>query len=634
MNHSKSFRKCVITVMAVLMTFSSTWATDAPKKTRDRALQILPAETLFCVRVNNLESACTAVNEYLKGVAPESLDVKDKVLSRLTKRLGSKRLRGVNTKGTFAIFGVNLPGKENAANPFANLFVGGLVQVRNYEKFVSGNSNVGQADDDGISKLTVDGKEEAIVTRKGRFAVMCPPRSREKLIRFKKMRIGRKRGLGALLDESEKELLRASPIWLYGNVQQGSKLLAPMIFAKIESMKAEIKKAQEEGKTAMMDPAAIVDFYIEMFEILLKGTDRLGIGIVPTAEKCTFTLQCKAVEGTLLAQLLSAPEGGNLDELIGYLENGAFMNIIAKVDRKGMNVGYMKMFDLFTSISPDSIGKADTDRLKKLTTRFINAMGDGIAITMKPGDEESGPLSFKYVIKVKDEKAFKEVMEEEIRMINEGMFNKIYKSFGLDINLGIETETATYRGVEIGSATLSFEIADENSPDAEMIDKIWGEGLKYRWALLDGYCVYAFGGDCNKNIRKLIDQIKAGGPDGLASEIRTAIDVFEGDDEKEDGEYDFGGTFNFVRMLNMSSGFIAASGGPKIKPLDLPTKSNIVFAGRSRDGKLLIESVLPKQHLLEIKAAGEKFGQEMAKGVMEMQMKELKKKKTENNPGS
>ncbi|NIP25989.1 MAG: hypothetical protein GWN67_16740 [Phycisphaerae bacterium] len=224
-------------------------------------------------------------------------------------------------------------------------------------------------------------------------------------------------------------------------------------------------------------------------------------------------------------------------------------------------------------------------------------------------------------------------------MINEGMFNKIYKSIGLDINLGIETETDTYRGVEIGSATLSFEIADENSPDAEMIDKIWGEGLKYRWALLDGYCVYAFGGDCNKNIRKLIDQIKAGGPDELASEIRTAIDVFEADDEKEDGEYDFGGTFNFVRMLNMSSGFIAATGGLEIKPLDLPTRSNIVFAGRSIDGKLLIEGVLPKQHLLEIRDAGEKFGEEMAKGVMEMQMKELEKKemekkKTEESPGS
>ncbi|MHC4692457.1 MAG: hypothetical protein ACYS67_06935, partial [Planctomycetota bacterium] len=576
MNYSKSFKKSVIIVLAVLMTVGSAWAGERTKQRRGWGLQVLPAETLFCVRVNNLDDTCTALNEYLKGVAPESLDVKDKVLSGLAKRLGGKRLRGVNTKGTFAIFGVNLPSKENTANPFANLFIGGVVQVRNYEKFVSGNPNVGQADDDGISKLTVDGKEEAIVTRKGRFAVMCPPRSREKLIRFKKMRVGRKRGLGALLDESEKELLRASPVWLYGNVQQASKLFAPMLFAQIESMKAEIKKAQEEGKTVMMDPAAIVDFYIEMFEMLLKGTDRLGIGIVPAAEKCTFTLQCKAVDGTLLEQLLSAPEGGNLDELIRYLENGAFANIIAKVDRKGMNVGYMKMIDLIASLSPDAMGKAETDRLKKLTTRFINAIGDGVAISMKPGDGESGPFSFKYVIKVKDEKAFKEVMEEEIRMINEGMFNKIYKSFGLDINLGIETDTATYRGVEIGSATLSFEIADGNSPDTEMIDKIWGEGLKYRWALLDGYCVYAFGGGCNKNIRKLIDQIKAGGPDGLASEIQTAIDVFEGDDEKEDEEYDFGGTFNLVRMLNMASGFITATVGLEIKPLDLPTQSNIV----------------------------------------------------------
>jgi hypothetical protein len=617
--------------MAVLMTVGSAWATDAAKRTRGGALQMLPAETLFCVRVNNLDSTFTAVNEYLKGVAPDSFDAKDEVLSKLTEMLGGKKPRAVNVKGTFAVFGVNLPSKEPAVNPFANLFVGGLVQVRNYRKFVSGNPNVGEADDEGISKITVDGEEEAIVTRKGRFAVVCPPRSRDKLIRFKKMRIGRKRGLGALLDDSEKELFRASPIWLYGNVQQASKLFAPMIFGQIEAMKGLMKMTQEQNKIAMVNPAAIVDFYIEIFEMLLKGTDSLAIGIVPTAEKCTFTLQCKAVDDTLMAKLLVAPEGGNLLELLGYLENGTFVNVVTKVDRKGMNLGYMKMIDFFAAISPDAMGKAEVDKLKKLTAKSINAIGDCIAISMKPGDAKSGPFSFKYVIQVKDEQAFKEVIEEELKMIEDGMFDKMYKSFGLDVHLGIKRKTATYRGVEVGSAKLSFKMADEDSPEAEMIDKIWGKGLRYRWALLDGYCVYAFGGDCDKNIRKLIDQVKAGGPDGLASEIQTAVDIFDDDDEEDDEEYDFGGTFNLVRMLNMVSGFVAASGGPQVKPLDMLTKSNIVFAGRSREGKLLVETVLPKQHLLEIKAAGEKFGKEMEKGVKEMQKKK-EKKETEENP--
>jgi hypothetical protein len=362
--------------------------------------------------------------------------------------------------------------------------------------------------------------------------------------------------------------------------------------------------------------------------MLLKGTDRVGIGIAPKAEKCTFTLQYKAVDGTLLAQLLDAQEGGDISELLGYLENGAFMNLVGKVDRKGMNLGYMKMFDIFAAISPDAISTAETDKLKKMTTRFIDAIGDGVAISMKPGDEKSGPFSFKYIIRVRDEKAFKEVMEEEIKMINEGMFDKIYKSFGLDINLGIESDTATYRGVEIFSATLSFKMADEDSPEAEMVDKIWGRGLQYRWALLDGYCAYAFGSDSDKIIRKLIDRIKAGGPEELASEINTAIDVFEADDDQDDEDYDFGGTVNFVRILNMMSGFIAASGGPQIEPLDMPTKSNIVFAGRTREGKLIVKSVLPKQHLLETKAAAKKFGKEMEKGVKEMQKKKAKKKKT------
>jgi len=164
MTYSKSFKKGVITVLVVLMTVGGAWAGDAAKKRGSWALQVLPAKTLFCVKIRNLDSTCTAVNEYLKGVAPESFDAKDGVLSRLAKMLDSKRPRGVNVKGTFAIFGVNLPSKEAAVNPFANVFVGGLVQVTNYDNFVSRNPNVGEPDNEGISTITMDGREKAVGT--------------------------------------------------------------------------------------------------------------------------------------------------------------------------------------------------------------------------------------------------------------------------------------------------------------------------------------------------------------------------------------------------------------------------------------------------------------------------------------
>lgn len=615
----ENLKKGVSIALMLLITTGGAWAGSAAEETGGSALQMLPAETLFCVMARNLDSAGTAVNAYLKGVAPESFDAKDEVLSKLGEMLGGERLRGVNLEGTFAIFGVDLPSKEAPVNPFANLFMGALLQVSDYENFVSRNPNVGEADADGISTITVHGRADALVTKCGRFAVMCPPRSRDGLIRFKKMRIGTGRGLGDVLDESEKQLLRASPIWAYGNVQQSSKLFAPVLFAQLEGVKVMLKKAQEQGKGGIADPAAAIDFYSKIIEMVIKGADHAAIAVAPTAEKCRFTFQAKAVDGTMLWDLFGAPEYADLTGMLGYLDDGTFMNIVTKIDRKGMKLAYMGMIDLLASLSAGALGEAEVQRIKDMTEKSIDAMGDGLAISIKGGSGEDGLLSLKYVIRVRDEDAFNEIIEEELKMINDGVFNNMYKSFGMEMKAKVRRETETYRGVRIGQATMSIEMGKEGAPQAEMFNKIWGERMEYRWAVLDGYCVYSFGGDTERVIRQLIDQIKAGGPDGLAWEIETAIDVLGVEDDGQ--EYDFGGTLNYVRLLNMMPAFIAASGGPEIKPFEMPTRSNIVFAGRSADGKLHVETVVPKQHLLELMAAGKRFGEEVEKAEREQKRK-------------
>ncbi|UCG58124.1 MAG: hypothetical protein JSU70_01195 [Phycisphaerales bacterium] len=621
MTCSKSFKKGVITVLIVLMVAGSAWAGDAakPKTKGGMALQVLPAETLFCVMARNLDSAGTAVNEYLEGVAPKSFDAKDEVLSKLAKMLGGEKPAGVDLNGAFVIFGVNLPSKEAPVNPFANVLMGALLQVEDYENFVSGNPNVGEADGDGVSAITMDGRTQAFVTQVGRFAVMSHPGSRANLIRFKNMQTGTGRGLDTVLDESEKESLRSSSIWAYANVQQSSKLFAPLLFAQLEGAKVMLKKAQEQRRTAMADPSAAIDFYGKIIEMLIRGADHVAIGIAPAADKCRFTFQAKAVDGTMLWDLFGAPEYADLSGLLGYLDDGALLNVVTKVDRKGMKLAYMGMIDLLASLSAGALGDADVARIRKMTEKAIDAMGDGLAISMKGGSGTDGPFCLKYVIRVRDEDAFNEIIKEELKMINEGVFDKMYKSFGMEIKAKVETETSAYRGVDIGYAKLSLKMGKEDSPEAQMLNKIWGEGMEYRWAVLDGHCVYAFGVDTGTVVRKLIDQVKVGGPDGLAWEIETAIDVLEVEGEGQ--EYDFGGTVNYVRLLNMMSGFIAASGGPEIKPLDMSTRSNLVFAGRTADGKLHVETVLPKQHLTELTTAGKKFGEEMDKAVKEQKKK-------------
>jgi hypothetical protein len=164
----------------------------------------------------------------------------------------------------------------------------------------------------------------------------------------------------------------------------------------------------------------------------------------------------------------------------------------------------------------------------------------------------------------------------------------------------VESDTATYRGVPIHAARLALEAVDVNSPPAEMLKAMWGGGFDYRWGVTDGYCAYAIGNEADKRVRVLIDQIKAGGAEGVCDEMKMALEGIPNSDKA-----DAVGTLNYVRMLNATVSELPLPEGKKIPSLNVPTESNIAFAAFSGDDGFVLEIVLPKKHILEIKSAFE-----------------------------
>ena len=47
--------------------------------------------------------------------------------------------------------------------------------------------------------------------------------------------------------------------------------------------------------------------------------------------------------------------------------------------------------------------------------------------------------------------------------------------------------------------------------------------------------------------------------------------------------------------------------------MDIPTKSNIIFAGKAGNGKMVVDIALPKEHLTEIAAAAFQMMQQQQK---------------------
>jgi len=616
MFNSRSLRNVILVATVAILAAGSVWASEAKKKRQAAGLLgAIPAKSLFCIRINKFDATLDAVNEFLKDVAPESLDAKAALLSKLGDVLGDDKLRGVNKKGNIAIFGLSVEGESAAPGPMGNLFIGALLPVTKYENFISRNPNCGEADDDGISTITVNDQPKGLATNFRRFALLCPPNARENLIKVKKLLAQRKQSLGSSLDPDERKQAWSSPVWIYLNVKQGSKMIGPMLFGQLEMMKGQLQKMQESGENPMpIDPSGVINFYGGIFKMLLEGTDYVTLGLAPKSDSCSLTVGVKAVPDTEMAAMVGSPVEGSFGNILGYLDDGAMVNIGTKVDHPSLKASYMKMFDLVGQMIPGGIPEADLEEMKTLMTQGISALGDSIAVSIGVNGKGSTPFWGKYVIEVKDEKAFKEVLEKELQMMEDGAFGDLYKSFGMEMDVKINRGAGTYKGITIDAAKVNFKISDK-SMQSQMIGGMFGDGLDYNWAFVNNNCVYTIGDDADAMIRELIDQVKAGGPKKIGAEMKAAMDAIPGSEQG-----DVVGTFNYVCALNMVTRFMVEDADSQDQ---VQSQGGIAFAGRAtEDGKMKLQMVLPKKHLQEIQSAFMKFIPLMEKQQREMREKQ------------
>jgi hypothetical protein len=285
--------------------------------------------------------------------------------------------------------------------------------------------------------------------------------------------------------------------------------------------------------------------------------------------------------------------------MLGYLDNGAIMNLTAKVDRASMKSAYMKLIEMMGKMAPGAVSADDIEGIKQITAKAIDTMGDSLAISFGPTGTSSPAIAAKYVLKVDDEKAFREVVEEQLKMMQDGSLGRLYKGFGMDLSFDVEHGSETYKGVNIDTAKIDFNLGGNATEATEMIKKIYGQKLDYRWAFVDGYCIYAIGGGAEQRIRELIDQVRAGGVKETGSDMKAALELLP-----ESDNADVIGAFNYVRVLNMIMSIVPIPEGESRPKLDVPSTSGIAFAGRTiADGKVVVQVALPKAHLIEIKSA-------------------------------
>jgi len=156
----------------------------------DKLLNLMPADSLFCVRINNLDQTLAMTDMFLADAAPLPPGVKLAMIiqGQLTTILADPVLTNVNMQGSFTFFAIaQKPTEDAAAKP--KLLMAFLLPVTHYKKFIAENPNCSKAGPDGIAIISAPNSplgDLAMVPATGnKFAIITVAGAKDSLLAIK-----------------------------------------------------------------------------------------------------------------------------------------------------------------------------------------------------------------------------------------------------------------------------------------------------------------------------------------------------------------------------------------------------------------------------------------------------------------
>ena len=601
---SKCVRSTFVTGLLVMLVLATgLQAVSIVKPADDPLLKKLPAESLFCIRVNHFEHTVNQIDQFLAGISPIPLGLSMLVRMQLANVLGAPELNGINMNGSLAVFGIMLPGEQTSNNPVSNIFIGGFVPVTDYRQFIS-NPNCTQPDDNGISKITSNGTTILLTTKIDNHALISWANDYDKLLRMAKViSTSRTAKLASSIDAAEAKLAILEPVWAYGNIQQASDTFGPLLLGKIEDIKTIIKSIGPDSpgtqpKNMQKFTQNIMNMYADILQKLMKEARYFSIAINPKPNVLNITKTLTAVPGTDMANMFASDTSTDRkNNLLNYLQDGAMMNFGVKINKYFWKECNLKGIDLFTIMAGESMNVDDIEKMKALLEDGIDCLGGPMACSVSIDTENKPPFIAKYVIAVKDKNKFNQLIENSMQLFTTSGILDFYKDMGIETSFEIQRGVDSYKNVSIDSAKLTMKSTDAASPQGQMINNMYGGGFDYRWGIVNGLCVLTIGSNADSSIRELIDQVKTRRIQ-MGPEVKAALALLP-DAEKAD----FVVTYNVLRWLKIVGSMTVMPIPMPMLPTDIPTESNIVFAGKTGNGKMVVDVALPKEHLKEIMTA-------------------------------
>jgi hypothetical protein len=606
MTHRNRCKKAfVLWTLPILLGAADVAAVRGAQPPTNDPMRVIPADALFCIRINKLATSLGQVDQFLAGISPVGLSMP--VQAQLGKLLGAPQPAGLNMTGDFAIFGP-LPGGEKP-DPKR---VGMLIPISDFQQFLT-NPNVVKPDAQGILKLNIDGKPSAAGIQMGSYLLLTRAADQQALLEAKNWTSGT--GTASLAQRlSPDELKRAtgSPAWAYANIQIAAKMYGPMLQQRIKEVTKKMQEAQAKGGPMLGSPAAAMDMWTSLLNSFMQEAQFVSLSIDPSATAIRLAPVVAGVPNSDMAKILSLSGTPQPQpNLTGYLENGAIMTGVASFSPAFVRAIALKEIDLITAMVGQAIPQEDIARLKKLATDSADVFGGATAWAFSSDPKSKPPFRARRVVTIRDRQKLNDVLDQAAKVMNQGAIADILKKSGLKMQFSLKRNVETYQGVPIDAASIMIEPIDVNSPQGQMMKSMFSGGFNGRMAVVNNLLLSAMAADPDKEIHALIDQAKSGSPGQIPSEVQAAMQLIP-----EAKNASFFGTYNYVRVIQMAMSFIPM---PMPMPqVEVSTESDIAFAGTIGGGRLLTNIAVPKQ---QVQALANMFAS-MKQQEMQKQQKE------------
>ncbi|HDS84493.1 MAG TPA: hypothetical protein ENN97_04775, partial [Phycisphaerales bacterium] len=363
---SRTLTQFTLTAVVVWAAAFAPFQPVATAAADDTLLEMIPEDVVFCVRINQFNTALGRMDQYLAGASPLPVSLIMLANMQLAGIVGDPMLTGIDKNGTFSLVGfVSETGVEMAV----------LAPVTRYEDFIQ-NPACSATDTPNLTLLSASsspvGPLALMPAPSGQFALVGPEFDQDNLLKVHQRLAANGAKLATRLDVEQAAQATAAPAWAFVNLAQLYDLFGPMALEGIGSMMMEVPQGEafsemfEQGLPALS----------EAVQLFWGQADAMTLALTPEPAVANLDITFQSKNGSELAGILIAdPQARPGFMMAGYADDTAAINAVMKHNRPLMEKLFQKFTAILAANSKDKPLPEGLDQFFAYMEKAIGAMG-------------------------------------------------------------------------------------------------------------------------------------------------------------------------------------------------------------------------------------------------------------------